>query len=75
MSPPSQRNAQVPLDDALERHRDVLKDLFPLPLSRPQSRKASMPAGVALFLALAIGALAWLDPAYKRERFATSIGE
>lgn len=26
-------------------------------------------------LALAIGALAWLDPAYKRERFATAIGE
>ncbi|MGV8732716.1 FecR family protein, partial [Pseudomonas aeruginosa] len=37
--------------------------------------KASKAAGVALLLALAIGALTWLDPAYKRERFATAIGE
>ncbi len=75
MTQPSKRNGQVPLDDALERHRDALKDLFPLPPSRPKSRKASKAAGVALLLALAIGALAWLDPAYKRERFATAIGE
>lgn len=65
MTQPSKRNGQVPLDDALERHRDALKDLFPLPPSRPKSRKASKAAGVALLLALAIGALAWLDPAYK----------
>lgn len=75
MTQPSKRNGQVPLDDALERHRDALKDLFPLPPSRPKSRKASKAAGVALLLALAIGALTWLDPAYKRERFATAIGE
>ncbi|PHJ09322.1 hypothetical protein A5N81_23385 [Pseudomonas aeruginosa] len=59
MTQPSKRNGQVPLDDALERHRDALKDLFPLPPSRPKSRKASKAAGVALLLALAIGALAW----------------
>ncbi|PXC08187.1 iron dicitrate transport regulator FecR, partial [Pseudomonas aeruginosa] len=45
MTQPSKRNGQVPLDDALERHRDALKDLFPLPPSRPKSRKASKAAG------------------------------
>lgn len=66
---------QAPLDDALGRHREQLKQLFPVPPSRPAPSKPARSAGVALTVALAFAALAWLNPVYKTERFATAIGE
>lgn len=66
---------QAPLDDALGRHRDQLKQLFPVPPSRPAPSKAARSAGIVLAVALAFTALAWWNPAYKTERFATAIGE
>lgn len=66
---------QVPLDEALGRHREELKQLFPMPPARPAPSKAVKSAGITLALAIAFAALAWLNPAYKSERFATAIGE
>ena len=66
---------QVPLDEALGRHREELKQLFPMPPSRPAPSKAAKSAGITLAVAIAFAGLAWLNPAYKSERFATAIGE
>lgn len=64
-----------PEDEALGRHREELKQLFPMPPSRPAPSKAVKSAGITLALAITFAALAWLNPAYKSERFATAIGE
>lgn len=66
---------QVPLDEALGRHREELKQLFPMPPSRPAPSKAAKSAGITLAVAIACAGLAWMNPAYKSERFATAIGE
>lgn len=66
---------QLPLDEALGRHRDQLRQLFPVPPPRPARGKAAQSAGIALVLAFAVAALAWLNPVYRTERFATAIGE
>ncbi|QJQ20512.1 iron dicitrate transport regulator FecR [Pseudomonas sp. SK] len=66
---------QLPLDEALGRHRDQLRQLFPVPPPRPARGKAAKSAGIALVLAFAVAALAWLNPVYRTERFATAIGE
>lgn len=65
----------APLDDALGRHRDQLKQLFPVPPSRPARSKPARSAGIVLAVALAFAALAWWNPVYKTEQFATAIGE
>ncbi|AVR68792.1 FecR family protein [Pseudomonas paraeruginosa] len=75
MTQPTRPGGQAPVDEALQRHRDALKELFPLPPATPKPRKATKAAGGALLLALAVGTLAWLDPAYQHERFVTAIGE
>lgn len=66
---------QLPLDEVLGRHRDQLRHLFPVPPPRPARTKAAKSAGIALVVACAFAALAWLNPVYKTERFATAIGE
>ncbi|AJA16132.1 MULTISPECIES: FecR family protein [Pseudomonas] len=66
---------QAPLDEALGRHREELKHLFPLPPTRPAPSKAVKSAGITLAVAIAFAALAWLNPAYKSERLATAMGE
>ncbi|MBV4491238.1 FecR family protein [Pseudomonas oryzicola] len=66
---------QLPLDEALERHRDQLRQLFPVPPPRPARTKVAKSAAIALVVACAFVALAWLNPVYKTERFATAIGE
>lgn len=71
----STRPEPAPLDDALGRHRDQLKQLFPVPPCRPAPSKPARSAGIALVTALAFAALAWWNPVYKTERFVTAIGE
>lgn len=66
---------QAPLDEALGRHREELKHLFPIPPSRPARSKALKSAGITLTVAITLAALAWLNPTYKSEHFATAIGE
>lgn len=66
---------QAPVDEALGRHREELKHLFPVPPSRPAPSKALKSAGVTLAVAMAIAAMAWVNPAYKSEHFATTVGE
>ena len=63
------------LDEALGRHREDLKRLFPVPPAKPTARKPAKAAALMLLAALAIGALGWLNPAYKQERFTTAVGE
>ena len=49
---------QVPLDEALGRHREELKQLFPMPPSRSAPSKAVKSAGITLAVAIAFAALA-----------------
>ncbi|MBF8730553.1 FecR domain-containing protein [Pseudomonas guariconensis] len=63
------------MDEALGRHREDLKRLFPIPPAKPTARRPAKAAALTLLTALAIGALAWLNPAYKHERFTTAVGE
>lgn len=72
--PPSEKAEQAALDEALERHREELKKQFPI-ATKPKSRKTARGVGIALVLALTTGALAWLNPTYKTERFTSGIGE
>jgi len=72
---PSKHYSPTPLDEALGRHCEELKKLFPLPSPKPKPRKPIKAAGTALLLAVAAGVLAWLNPAYKSESFSTAIGE
>ncbi len=72
--PSPHRAEQAPVDDALERYREALKKHFPVP-PKPKPRKSAKAVGAALMVAVSIGVLAWLNPAYKTERFVTAIGE
>lgn len=72
--PSPHETGQPPVHDALERHREALKQRFPL-APQPKPRKPARAVGTALLVALSIGALAWLNPAYKTESFVTAIGE
>ncbi len=72
---PSKHSSPAPLDEALGRHREELKKLFPMPSAKPKPRKPTKAAGAALLLAVAAGALAWLNPAYKSESFSTAVCE
>ncbi|WP_017903912.1 FecR family protein [Pseudomonas asplenii] len=66
--PPSSRE-----EEALARHREELRKRFPLPEPKPRTpRKALGGAALAVLLA---GGLAWLDPAYHRESYASAVGE
>jgi len=71
----TKQSEQAPLDEALGRHREALKQLFPVPPSRPAPSKAVKSVAVTLAVAMAIAALAWLNPTYRSERFATAMGE
>ncbi|AGI23266.1 putative transmembrane sensor [Pseudomonas sp. ATCC 13867] len=61
-----------PEEDVLERHRDLLRERFPLPVPKPRKPRAPL-AGVASLLLIAL--LFWLDPAYRHEQFATEPGQ
>lgn len=74
-TPPPASSPPEP-DDALERHRQALRERFPLPsdLGTPKPRGR---AGAALALAalVALGLLAWIDPAWRTEHVATHAGQ
>lgn len=58
----------------IAQHRESLKELFPLPPVQPP-RKKKTTASVTLLLALLAAGLVWLDPAYRSEHYATTIGQ
>lgn len=62
------------ISQAVDRHRDQLKALFPVPPPRAPRRKQAGATVSALVLLLGAG-LWWLDPAYKTEHFDTQIGQ
>ena len=64
---------QSPDDELLARHRDALRNRFPLPTPKPR-KKAKSASAAACVLLLAAG-LVWLDPAYHREQFRAPQGE
>ncbi|QXI30808.1 FecR family protein [Pseudomonas vanderleydeniana] len=66
--PPSSRE-----EEALARHREELRKRFPLPEPKPRTPRKALGAG-ALAVLLA-GGLAWLDPAYHHESYASAVGE
>lgn len=62
-------------DEAIARFREDLKQRFPLPTPTPAKNKR--PAGKTLgllLLAFAAG-VAWIDPAYRSEHFASQVGQ
>lgn len=54
----------VPTDDPVDRHREALKESFPLPDAQALKPRAKRR-----------GAVAWINPAYRQASFATRIGE
>ncbi|KPH01770.1 iron dicitrate transport regulator FecR [Pseudomonas sp. RIT-PI-q] len=60
-------------DEALARHREELRNRFPLPTPTP--RKPRKTLGAAALLVLMGAGLAWINPAYHSEQFHTVIGE
>lgn len=64
-------------DDLLERHRDALKDLFPLPDASQLQRRTprSTPVARAVLLVGVLGTLLALDPGGPRSDQRTAIGE
>ncbi|WP_326544097.1 FecR family protein [Pseudorhodoferax sp.] len=65
-----------PADDALARHRDALRARFPLPPPAARKRERRKTAATATLAAVcALGLLAWLDPAWRTEQFATHAGQ
>lgn len=74
MSPtPAQNPPRSREDEALARHREELRNRFPLPTPTP--RKPRKALGAAVLLVLLGAGLAWIDPAYHSEQFHTVIGE
>lgn len=64
------------LERALEEAGDALKERYPKPPRKPRGTKPRGHAGkAALTLALLLGGLLWLDPAYRTELHATRAGE
>ncbi|MHC8314759.1 FecR family protein [Pseudomonas sp. LB3P31] len=66
-------NAQSREDEALARHREELRNRFPLPT--PVPRKPRKALGAAVLLVLLGAGLTWVDPAYHSEQYHTVIGE
>ena len=61
-------------DEAIARLREELKQRFPLPTPTPA--RPRRPAAKALGLALLVAAaVAWIDPAYRSEHYATAVGQ
>ncbi|MGY2189022.1 fec operon regulator FecR [compost metagenome] len=60
-------------DEALARHREELRNRFPMPTPAP--RKPRKALGATILLVLLGAGLVWLDPAYQSEQFHTVIGE
>lgn len=57
-------------EEALARHRDALRNRFPLPTPTPR-KKAKAASAAALMILLGAG-LVWLDPAYYSEQYRTA---
>lgn len=60
-------------EEALARHREELRNRFPMPAPTP--RKPRKALGAAALLVLLGAGLAWFDPAFDREQYHTLIGE
>lgn len=60
-------------DDALARHREALRERFPMP--EPKPRRTPKALGAALLLVGLAGGLAWTDPAYRQETYSSAVGE
>ncbi|AYC33664.1 iron dicitrate transport regulator FecR [Pseudomonas cavernae] len=63
-------------EEALARHREELRKRFPLPdLPKPAQRVRHKAAQALAILALVVGGLLWLDPAYRHEQLTSAVGE
>ena len=60
-------------EQALARHREALRERFPMPEPKPRKTRKPLLAG-GLVLLLGAG-LAWLDPSYHSEQYASALGE
>lgn len=60
-------------EQALARHRDELRQRFPMPEPAPRPARKARLIGVGLLLVAAT--LYWADPAYRREHYATTFAQ
>ncbi|MGH8443839.1 MAG: FecR domain-containing protein, partial [Solimonas sp.] len=77
-APPDDAGDEARAEQALQRHRDALRERFPLPdadalAPRPRRLPKKTVLG-ALAVLLAAGALWSADPAYRREHYETAVG-
>ncbi|WP_084197394.1 FecR family protein [Solimonas soli] len=79
--PPDETDAaareRAAADEALARHRQALRERFPMPQAsaRRTPARIKQAAGTSAMLLVLTAGLLWLDPAYRREHYATAIGE
>lgn len=59
-------------DESLARHREALRERFPLPAPKPRKPRKTLAAGALLVLVAA--GLAWFDPAYHSEQYSSAVG-
>lgn len=71
--PMAEHSVTMPEQDLIARHRHTLKELFPLPEPGKPQRGSKTPAVIGL-LSMVVGALLWLDPAYRTVSLHTEIG-
>ncbi|APR04190.1 FecR family protein [Thauera chlorobenzoica] len=79
MPPPERsRTPERAFEQALAEEREALKARFPLPPPRPTANRRGTPSpkttAAAIVLVL-LGGVLWLDPAYRSEHHASTVGE
>lgn len=62
-------------DEAIARFREDLKQRFPLPPPAPPKSKRATGKNLGLLLLAMTAGVAWIDPAYRIEHFATQVGQ
>ncbi|SUD31871.1 putative transmembrane sensor [Pseudomonas fluorescens] len=64
-----------PEDEAIARFREDLKQRFPLPPPVPAKNKRPTGKALGLLLLAIVAGVAWIDPAYRSEDFASQVGQ
>ncbi|MBH3423877.1 FecR family protein [Pseudomonas gessardii] len=62
-------------EEAIARVREDLKQRFPLPPSTPAKNKRPTGKTLGLLLLAMVAGVAWVDPAYRSEHFASQVGQ
>ena len=61
-------------DEAIARLREELRQRFPMPTPTPRPKRHAAKA-LGILLLVAAAGVAWVDPAYRSEHYATAVGQ